>query len=163
MGKKSELNYISDSTEEEKSSQAKKLKKKLKECQKEKQDYLNQAQRAQADFINYRRRQEQAIEEIKKYGQEGLIRDLLGVLDSLEMAAKVNEDFKQVKSQLLAVLKGHNLKEIEAKSKKFDPLLHEALEIIPAKGKEGTIVEEVQKGYLLGEKVLRASKVKVAQ
>lgn len=152
--KKSELKYIS---EEETDSKADKLKKKLKQCQKEKEEYLSQAQRARADLINYRRRQEQVLEEFKKFGQAGFIRELLPVIDSLSAA-----DYKEIKSQLEDILKKFGLKEIKAKGEKFNPHFHEAVEMVEAK-ESGIVVEEIQKGYLLNDKILRVSKVKVSK
>ncbi len=140
-----------------------KLKKKLKECQKEKEEYLTQAQRARADLINFRRRQEEALGELRKYGQENLIRELLPVLDSLRIGTKENEGIRQIKEQLEIIFKKYGLKEIKAEGEKFNPEFHEAIERVKSKKEEGIIIEEVQKGYLLGEKVLRVSKVKVAK
>ncbi|MBU1290056.1 nucleotide exchange factor GrpE [Patescibacteria group bacterium] len=141
----------------------KRLRKKLKECQKEKEGYLNQAQRAGADLINYRRRQEGALEEIVKRASDGLIRELLPVLDSLEMGARENEGVGLIKEQLEAVLGKRGVKAIEAVGEKFNPELHEAIEQVESEEESGIVVEEVQKGYFLGEKVLRVSRVKVGK
>jgi len=156
-----------------------KLKSKLKECQKEKEEYLTHAQRAMADLINFQRRQEQTQEELRKYGQENFIRELLPVLDSLGHGAKENEGIRQIKEQLKNILKKHGLKEIQTRDEKFNPEFHEAIEQVPAKvsqrrpvsgmggsasgGKSGTIIKEVQEGYMLGDKILRPSKVKVSK
>jgi len=159
MKKKQELKYISE--EEDTGSQTERLKKKLKQCQKEKEEYLAQAQRAKADLINYRRRQEQILEEFKKYGQAGFAIELLPLLDSLA-AAGDNSHLKPIKNQLEQILKRRGLTEIKAKGEKFNPHFHEAVEM--AEGEEsGIIIEEIQKGYLLGDKVLRPVKVKVAK
>jgi len=141
----------------------KKLKKKLKKCQKEKEEYLSQAQRARADFINYRQRQERQAEEFKKYCQAELIQEILPVLDSLEKGAQENKEIGIIKEQLKGALQKFGLREIEAQGKEFNPELHEALEQVESKKKSGVVVEEIQKGYLLGEKVLRPSKVRVAK
>jgi molecular chaperone GrpE len=160
MAKKEKITYLPEDTED---TGGKKLKKQLKQCQKEKEEYLTQLQRARADLINFRRRQEQAWEELKKYGQESLIKELLPVLDSLRIGSKGNEGIKQIKEQLEAILRQHGVKEIEVLGEKFNPEFHEAVEQVESKKEEGTIVEEIQKGYMLGDKVLRASKVKVAK
>ncbi|MBL7155020.1 MAG: nucleotide exchange factor GrpE [Candidatus Portnoybacteria bacterium] len=162
MVKKEKITYLSEEPEESEGL-VKKLKSKLKECQKEKEEYLTQVQRARADLINFQRRQEQTQEELDKYGQENFIRELLPVLDSLGHGAKENEGIKQIKEQLEIILKKYGLKEIETLGEKFNPEFHEAVEQIKSKEEEGTIVGEVQKGYMLGEKVLRPSKVKVAK
>ncbi len=159
MLKKKKISYIS----EESDTQTQKLNKKLKECQKEKEEYLTQAQIARADLINFRRRQEKILEELKKYGQEDLIKELLLVLDSLEIGAKKNHDLNQIKEQLKDILKKYGLKVIKTKGEKFNPEFHEAIEQIESKEQEGSIVKEIQKGYIIENKILRASKVKIAK
>lgn len=140
-----------------------KLRKQLKKCQKEKGEYLSQAQRAGADLINYRRRQEQILEEFRKYGLAGLIRELLPIVDSLEIGAKESQEIELIKKQLESVLKQSGVREIEAVGQEFNPQCHEAVEMAESKKKSGVVIEEIQKGYLLGDKVLRVSKVKVSK
>ncbi|NQV00623.1 MAG: nucleotide exchange factor GrpE [Parcubacteria group bacterium] len=159
MLKKKKISYIS----EESDTQTHKLKKRLKECQKQKEEYLTQAQQARADLINFRRRQEQFLEELKKYGQADFIKELLQVLDSLEIGSKNNEDLKQIQEQLEDILRKYNLKEIKTKGEKFNPEFHEAVEQVKSKEESGIIIQEIQKGYIIEDKVLRASKVKVAK
>jgi len=160
MVKKEKITYFSEEPEESEGL-VKKLKSKLKECQKEKGEYLTQVQRARADLINSQRRQEQTQEELRKYGQENFIRELLPVLDSLRIGAKENEGIKQIKEQSENIFKKYGLKEIKTEGEKFNPEFHEAVERVKSKEKEGIIVEEIQKGYMLGDKILRPSKVKV--
>ena len=159
MIKKQKLTYLSEE-DQESGSKIKKLKKKLQECQKEKEEYLTQAQRARADLINYRRRQEEILQELKKYSQQGLIKELLPVLDSLLAGSEKSEDIKRIKDQLESVLK---IKEIKALGEQFNPEFHEAVEQVKSSKPSGSVVEEVQKGYLLHDKVLRPSKVKVSK
>ncbi|OPL12010.1 MAG: hypothetical protein AVO34_02010 [Firmicutes bacterium ML8_F2] len=166
MGKDENLTYISEETEgvkKVKLAKSKAIKLKLKECQDEKEEYLTQVQRARADLINFRRRQEQAIEELGKYGQETFIRELLPVLDSLRIGARNNPELKSVKKQLEGILKNRGLGEIGTKGEKFNPEFHEAIQQVKSKKESGIIIEEVQKGYLLNNKVLRPSKVKIAK
>jgi len=87
----------------------------------------------------------------------------LPVLDSLGHGAKENEGIGQIKEQLESIFKKYGLKEIKAEDEKFNPEFHEAIERVKSNKKSGTIIEEVQKGYMLGEKVLRITKVKVAK
>lgn len=141
----------------------KKLRDKLKECQKEKEEYLSQAQRARADLINYRRRQEQILEEFKKYGQIGFIRDLLPIMDSLEMGAREYKEIEPIKKQFEITLKQYGVKEIKSLGEIFNPLYHEAIEMVDTKEGSGIITEEVQRGYMIDDKILRVSKVKVAR
>ena len=162
MVKKEKITYLSEESEES-GGQVKKLRAKLKECQKEKEEHLTQAQRARADLINFQRRQEQAQEELRKYGQENFIRELLPVFDSLRHGAKENKGIRQIKEQLEVTLSKCGLKEIKAEGEKFNSEFHEAVERVKSKEKEGIIVEEIQKGYMLGDKILRPSKVKVSK
>ena len=170
MFQKEEITYTQEEAEESGFSPEKKLKKlkeKLKQCQKEKGEYLDLAQRAKADLINYRRRQEEIMEDFQKFSQENLIRELLPVLDSLDSGLKqmpeANEGLLPIKEQLEKILKNSGLEEIKAKGEKFNPQFHEAIEALKSNEEEGTIVEEIQKGYLLYDKVLRVSKVRVAK
>lgn len=150
----------------------KRIKEQLNQCQKEKQEYLTGWQRSQADFINFRRRQEEQMTEWSKMLGEGLVRDLLPVLDALEMRNLTNAETEGNKDkikagldilrvQLMKVLNKHGLEEIKAVGEKFNPEFHEAMEHAESDAPAGTIVEEVQKGYTLNGKVIRASKVKV--
>ena len=144
----------------------KKLREKLKQCQKEKQDYLNGWQRCQADFINYKRRQEKQMAEWFKILGEGLIRDLLPLLDTLDASIKNSSDNQGLlatREQLIKILKQHGLEEIKSVGEKFNPEWHEAVEQVESGGEKGVVVEEVQKGYMLDGKVIRAAKVKVAK
>jgi len=126
-------------------------------------------QRAQADFINYKRRTEQEKEEISQFAQASLILNLLPALDDLERAlaaipprlAKAIwiDGIRLIWSKLQTTLKAQGLSEIEAVGEPFDPHLHEAVR--QDKGKEGVVVEELQKGYKFRDKILRPSKVVV--
>ncbi len=167
MDQEKDLAYIQEETDENDSvfpkGGLKRLKRKLKECQREKKDYLSQAQRARADLINYQKRQERLVQDLSMAGQVKLIADILPVLDSLEQGVKKNKEIGYLKEQLTGVLKNYQLVEIKAKGAKFDPALHEAVDQVNSEEESGTILEEVQKGYLLGDKVLRPSKVRVVK
>ena len=134
------------------------------------EQYLASWQRAQADFINFKRRQEEQMGEWLKMFGEGLMRDILPVLDSLEAGIKnqgpgIKEQelggLAGVRKQLLAILKKHGLEEMKSVGEKFDPERHEAVEEIKSEGKVGEVAEEMQKGYLLNGKILRVAKVRV--
>jgi molecular chaperone GrpE len=130
--------------------------------------------RALADLENYRRRARQELEEVRLYGNETLISNLLGVMDNLEralQAAESSQNFEALRDgvslthkQLLESLGKSGLQPIEAVGKPFDPSLHEAIMQVEAEeGQEpNTVVEELRKGYTLHGRVLRASLVKVA-
>jgi molecular chaperone GrpE len=148
-----------------------KLKEKLKKCQEDKHEYLTGWQREKADFINYKRRQEEQAGEWLKIAQAGLIKDLLPLADSLELGIRNwesgtgNEDkdhLEGIRKQLNDIFRKYGVEEIKAVGEKFNPEFHEAVESAEvAGGEEGKIMEEMQKGYLLNGKVLRVAKVKV--
>jgi len=126
-------------------------------------------QRAQADFINYKRRSEQDKEEISKFVNAALMLNLLPILDDLERALtsippKVAgftwvEGISLIERKLRASLEVQGLSQIKALGEPFDPKLHEAA--MHAKGKEGIVVEELQKGYKLHDRVIRPTMVVV--
>jgi len=162
MIKKKKITYISEE-EEKPENRLKNLKKQLIECKREKEENLTQAQRARADLINYRRRQEDALPEFIAMGQVNIIQRILPVLDSLEAGAEKNEDIKQIKEQMISALKECNIEEIKAMGEKFNPEYHEALDQVESEEESGIIIEQIQKGYLLNKKALRPSKVRVAK
>jgi len=130
-------------------------------------EYLDAAKRIQAEFDNHKKRTQREREEFVKISNERLIYELLPMLDDLERALSVScssEELRmgigQVHSNLVSLLKGYGLREIPSEGK-FDPQYHEAL--CTGDGDEGDILEVYQKGYFLGPRVLRHSKVKVAK
>jgi len=126
-------------------------------------------QRAQADFINYKRRSEQEKEEISKFASSVLILNLLPIVDDLERAfnsipprlVKLSwvEGIRLIERKLQANLKAQGLSQIEALGEPFDPNFHEAVR--QGKGKDGIVIEEIQKGYKLHDRVIRPTKVVV--
>lgn len=145
------------------------MEKKLKECQKQRDDYLAGWQRSRADFLNYKKEEAKRVTEILKYVTEDLLLKVLPVLDSFEKAekeipedekSKYLEGFLQIKSQLKDFLKNQGIEEIKAVGEKLDPNFHEVAESVKG-GESGIIIEEVQKGYKLNGKVVRPAKVKV--
>ncbi len=144
--------------------------------QKEKslQEYKDRLVRLMADFENYKRRANLEKEEIIKCASGNLIVKLLSVLDSLELAlgADQNKDdvdpiykgIKMIYNQFRDILEKEGVKEIDALNKPFDPYLHESVMMEETNEFPNNIViEEFQKGYMLGTKVIRYSKVKVAK
>ncbi|MBD3282401.1 MAG: nucleotide exchange factor GrpE [Candidatus Portnoybacteria bacterium] len=158
-----DINYIPE--EEENKNKIKKVKDKLKNCEKERSEYLAGWQRARADLINYKKEQEQKIADYYRFANEGLMLEILPVLDSFEIALKHQKDegLQQVYNQLKIILKNNGLEEIETKDQEFNPELHESVEEVESKKKPGIIIEETQKGYKLKGKVIRASKVKISK
>jgi len=148
---------------------AEELKQALAEEKERAEGYLANWQRAQADLINYKRRSEQEKEEISKFSNSTLILNLLPVLDDLERAldsvpanqAKLSwvDGIRLIKRKLQTSLEAQGLSPIEAVGESFDPHLHEAIR--QDKGEEGTVIEEVQKGYKFHDRVIRPSRVVV--
>jgi molecular chaperone GrpE len=128
--------------------------------------------RLAADFDNYRKRVAREHGELAKRANERLLNELLPVLDDLERAleaaakheeAKLEEGVKLVHQSLSGVLARHGLTEIAAEGT-FDPPVHEALLAQPGDGaEEGAVLQVLQKGYKLGEHVLRPARVIVAE
>ena len=126
-------------------------------------------QRSQADFVNFKRRCEQDMSEMTQFANASLILNLLPVLDDFERAftsSQVNkesldpawvEGMKLIEKKFKSILEMQGVSVIKTKDEPFDPRVHEAIK--EDKGKEGIIVQEVQKGYKLGEKVLRPARV----
>jgi molecular chaperone GrpE len=144
----------------------------LAEAEAKRDEYLAGWQRTQADFDNYRKRAAREQQLFAARAAERLVAKLLPVLDDLERAieaaeqheeAKVIEGVDMTKSALAAALASEGLTEIPAEGA-FDPHVHEALLAQPAEGVEpGTIVQVVQRGYKLGDVVLRPARVIVAE
>ncbi len=130
---------------------------------------LTRLQYLQADFDNYRKGLEREKEQAVRLAGESLIRDLLPVLDDLEKAVpclshgKDREGFGLLARKLYQILGSHGLERIGSLGRKFDPNLHEVIAKGGSSAPEGTILEEYQTGYLLRSKVLRPSKVKIAE
>ena len=142
----------------------------LAEAQQKADEYLASWQRAQADFINYKRRVEQERQEFSRTASAGVILSLLPVLDDLERALEAMptakggkqgwaEGIRLVARNFRAALEAQGVTEIKALGEPFDPNFHEALR--QDRGQEGMVIEEYQRGYLLGERVLRPAKVAV--
>ena len=136
----------------------------LSKAQMESERRLDQLVRCRADLENLMKRSAKEKEDYARYAAESLIARLLPVLDSLEAAAKHDEGAGHLYQQLLDVLSAEGLKPIEALGRKFDPYQHEALyRVKTEEGEDDTVVEEIQKGYLLHSRVIRFSKVAVGK
>ena len=139
--------------------------------QKEKINELTDTlQRLQAEFENYKKRIDKEKEDFVKYAKHEVIAKILPILDSFELAlknCKIDKDalkgFELIFSQLYSTLEAEGLRPIEAFGKKFDPYKHEVLMQEVSDKEEDLVLEELQKGYMLNEKVLRHTKVKVAK
>lgn len=134
------------------------------------QESVDRAKRLHADFDNFRRRTQKEREELSIFAVQGLMKDLLPLLDNFERAlaaeAAENSSFKEgvemIAKQMLATLEKNGLERINAIGEKFDPNFHEAIMRVADDSKEDdTVAEELQKGYSLRGRVLRPSMVKV--
>jgi molecular chaperone GrpE len=138
----------------------------------ERDAYLDLAQRVQADFENYRKRAAREQERLVAHAHERLVRELLPILDDLERAleaaerheeAQLVEGVKLVEKSLRNALRKEGLAEIETDGA-FDPHVHEAMLTRPGNGAEsGSVLEVVQRGYRVGDKVVRPARVIVAE
>ncbi len=145
------------------------LKQVLAEEKEKAENYLSNWQRAQADFINYKQRSEREKEEIGNFANSVLMLNLLPVLDDLERAfasippnlAELSwlDGIRLVERKLQAGLEAQGLSPIKAVGEPFDPHLHEAIR--QDKGKEGIVIEELQKGYKFHDRIIRPSRVVV--
>src|SRR3989338_3051516 len=150
--------------------EAKKLVEKLEKCEVEKEEYLNGWKRAKADFINYQKDETKRFEEMFKFGQVELIRELLGILDSFDFATDLPKGALLIRQQLEDILKRQGLEKIPIQipgagglSQQSDPAFHEVIEEIESAEPAGAILEEAVKGYILNGRVIRPTKVKVAK
>lgn len=127
--------------------------------------------RLQADFVNFRKRSEKERENSINYGIESFACDLLPILDNFQRALNVeNKDggfyqgVKLIEQQFISVLNNYSIKEIESMGKPFDPNFHHAVVMEEStENEEGIVIEVLQKGYLLKDKVIRPSMVKVSK
>ncbi len=154
----------------------KKLREKLKKAESEKQEYLTGWQRAKADMVNARKRDEEDRRDFAKFANERLIEELIPVLGSFDMAMgnkvaweKADKNWRTgveyIYSQLVKALTDNGLKEINPVNEKFDHAHHEATSYEPVTDEklDHVILQVVQKGYSLNGKVLKAPIVKVGE
>jgi molecular chaperone GrpE len=124
-------------------------------------------QRLQAEYVNYKRRVDRDRDLARKLGVEGVLRDLLSVLDDLRSAREHGEltgAFKAVGDEVERITAKHGLTSFGAKGDPFDPHIHEALLHAHADGIDGpTCVEILQPGYRVGDRILRPARVAVAE
>jgi len=146
----------------------------LGETKRERDEYLELAQRTRADFENYRKRVAKETSDALARGKAELARDVLPVIDNLERALETGSDpaahaalvegVGLVLNELRGKLGSAGVESFDPTGEKFDPQLHEALSAQPAEGTEsGTVLETMQKGYRLNGQVLRPAKVVVSK
>lgn len=159
---------------EEEEKEQNELESELEEAKAQAAEYLDGWQRAQAEFSNYKKRQEAERVQMRARVTADVLLKILPVVDDFERAmATMPDDLRQltwcegislIKAKLDAVLDSEDVKLIETDGQTFDPVYHEAVTYEEAKGyDEGQIVGEVQRGYMLDERVLRPALVRVAK
>jgi molecular chaperone GrpE len=137
-------------------------------------DYLEGWQRARADFTNYKKRVEREQSQIYQNAAGSILKRYLGIIDDLERALKSRpqngdgaawaEGIELIYRKLLSILESEGIQPMEAEGKLFDPNLHEAIMSEDSDTHEsGQIIEVLQQGYTLGDKVLRPAMVRVAR
>jgi len=151
-----------------------KIKKELKLAKEKAEEYLKNWQRSQADYLNLKRRVEEEKKEMISSANIDLILQILPVLDNFRRAfqhipSKFKDDdwvmgIKHLERQLENVLKNEGLERINTEGTVFNPHLHEAILLEKKPGvKKGTILEELEAGYKIRDRVIKAAKVKVAK
>ena len=170
-----EDDVIFEETEEyqkESASKVKSVKEDLKTVKAEKQEYLDGWQRSQAELINLKKRHEEDKKGFIKYATENFVMELIPTMDSFDMAFRDKEAWEKapenwrkgieyIYSQLSGTLEDHGVKILNPLGKMFDHNLHNSIKTAP--GKEGEILEVLQKGYELNGKVVRPANVVVGE
>jgi molecular chaperone GrpE len=131
-------------------------------------EYAKRLVNLQAEFDNYRKRNLESVKTAQTEGRAQVLLEVIKILDVIEQAMGMIKDdavfsgVKMIYRQVQDILKNFDVQEIQAEGE-FDPSLHSAVELVQSEQKPGSIVEVVQKGYRLGEKILRHASVKIAQ
>lgn len=152
----------------------KKLRADLKACKAEKEEYLTGWQKERADFANYKKQEDDRRANFSESIRERILTRFLTVLDSFNMAfankdawKKVDENWRKgiehIYAQLNNIFEEYDVKEIGKEGENFDPNIHQSIDMTPTDKKEDNhkISEVIQKGYKLGDRVIRAARVNV--
>ena len=152
------------------------LEKQIVSLEEENKKLVDQVKRSQAELINYRTRKDKEVADMLKYANQGIITDLVPIIDNFERATNLDSNklsdevnkfltgFKMIYSSLSSVLKHYGVEEISRKGEIFDPSLEQALLTDKVDELDDEVVLEVlQKGYKLHDRVVRAASVKVNQ
>jgi molecular chaperone GrpE len=144
----------------------------LAQARQEASEHWNKYVRERADTDNFRKRQERVLADRVQNQKKALLQKLLGVMDNVERALDyqdtldrqgLQQGLRMVQWQMNEVLRSEGLAPVQTVGEPFNPYLHEAIEAVEDSDKpEGTIVEEVLKGYTLGDETLRPARVKVS-
>jgi molecular chaperone GrpE len=143
----------------------------LADAQRERDEYLELAQRTKADFENYRKRVAADVQAAGARGKAEVAREVIEAVDNLERALETSDEggeglasgVEMVLGSLRETLKRHGIEAVDPQGERFDPNQHEALSTMPVEGTEsGNVVEVMQKGYRLGEQLIRPARVVVS-
>jgi molecular chaperone GrpE len=143
----------------------------LEDAQKERDEYLELAKRTKADFENFRKRVANDVQAAQARGKAEVAREVIDAVDNLERALEASDGegdglasgVEMVLGGLRETLKKHGIDAVDPKGEKFDPNQHEALSTMAVEGTEsGTVVEVMQKGYRLGDQLIRPARVVVS-
>ena len=167
------MDEVTDEINEEQQEQVKELKQQLESEKKRAEEYCMRLKYLQADFENLRKRCDRELQQASQYSNERLIIQILEVADELELAVKtaqasdsaqnLTEGVKMTLKRLRKVLEQEGVSAIESEGKPFDPSKHNAIAAIEREDIDSCMVlEEVRKGYIMKEKVIRPSIVKVS-
>lgn len=150
--------------------------KKLEEANKKIKELEEDVLKAKADNINYRKRKDEEVSKMLEYANEDIVKDILPSVDNFERAINLDDEnlddelskflagFKMIYCHLVEVLEKYDVKSIDDKGKAFDPKFHQAVLTEKVEGMEpGMVVEVMQKGYMLKDKVIRPAMVKVSE
>lgn len=150
--------------------------KEIEELKSKNEELLNKLLYSQAEFQNYKKRREIETSNMLKYSNQDIVSELLPIVDNFERAIKLDdnnlddslskflEGFKLIYTHLIELLKKYEVKEIDCLNKEFDPNLEQALMTSKVDGVEPNVVVEVlQKGYMLKDKMIRPALVKVSE
>ena len=158
----------------EKDKEKKDINEELKEARRLVEEFKDKYLRAHAELDNARKRLVKEKEEYVKFANEDILNEMLYVTDNFDRALEhmngtqkvesVLDGIKMIQKQFHTLLEGHGVKKIEALGKKFDPKLHEAVEHVETgEDKEDIVMEEIQAGYMLNDRLLRPAVVKVSK
>lgn len=134
-------------------------------------EYLDGWKRAKAELLNYKKDEAKRFESIIKFSNESLVKELLTVLDSFDLAvnsleedSKAQKGFYLIKSQLEDILKRNGVEKIKVEiGEVFNPEFHEAIASVNSDKPADTIIEEIESGYILNGKVIRPVRVKISK
>lgn len=148
----------------------------IEDLKKKNDELMNKFLYSQAEFANFKKRKEQETANMLKYSNMDIARELLPVVDNFERAIKLDDSnlndelskfldgFKMIYSHLVELLHKFEVEEIDCLNKEFDPNFEQALMTVKAEGVEpGIVVEVLQKGYMLKDKMIRPALVKVSE